>query len=93
MEEGSLRCDANISVRIKGAKEFGTKVEVKNLNSFRFLKLALEYEIGRQVAVIEGGGRVIQVNGGDNFRLVSPAALGDLLHRGEVREAVEHQFR
>src|SRR6201987_2404934 len=60
MEEGSLRCDANVSVRVKGAKEFGTKVEVKNLNSFRFLQKALEYEIERHVGVIEGGGRVSQ---------------------------------
>src|SRR5207237_3856731 len=49
MEEGSLRCDANISVRPRGQKEFGTKAEVKNVNSFRFIKQALEYEIERQV--------------------------------------------
>jgi aspartyl-tRNA(Asn)/glutamyl-tRNA(Gln) amidotransferase subunit B len=60
MEKGHLRCDANVSVRIRGTEPFGTKVEVKNLNSFRFLKLALEYEIARQVAVIDGGGRVAQ---------------------------------
>ena len=60
MEEGSLRCDANVSVRLRGAKEFGTKVEVKNLNSFRYLVKALEYEIERHVGVIEGGGRIIQ---------------------------------
>src|SRR5579862_5370292 len=60
MEEGSLRCDANVSVRRRGAKEFGTKVEVKNLNSFRFLQKALEYEIERHIGVIEGGGRIIQ---------------------------------
>jgi aspartyl-tRNA(Asn)/glutamyl-tRNA(Gln) amidotransferase subunit B len=60
MEKGHLRCDANVSVRIKGAEKFGTKVEVKNLNSFRFLKLALDYEIARQVAVIESGGKVEQ---------------------------------
>src|SRR6267378_1260281 len=47
MEEGSLRCDANVSVRLRGASEFGTKVEVKNLNSFRYLQKALEYEIER----------------------------------------------
>ena len=50
MEKGHLRCDANVSVRLKGAEKFGTKAEVKNLNSFRFLKLALDYEILRQVA-------------------------------------------
>jgi aspartyl-tRNA(Asn)/glutamyl-tRNA(Gln) amidotransferase subunit B len=60
MEKGHLRCDANVSVRLKGAEKFGTKAEVKNLNSFRFLKLALDYEISRQVALIESGGRVIQ---------------------------------
>jgi aspartyl-tRNA(Asn)/glutamyl-tRNA(Gln) amidotransferase subunit B len=60
MEKGHLRCDANVSVRLKGAEQLGTKVEVKNLNSFRFLKQALEYEIGRQVALIEGGGRIVQ---------------------------------
>jgi aspartyl-tRNA(Asn)/glutamyl-tRNA(Gln) amidotransferase subunit B len=60
MEEGSLRCDANVSVRLRGAKEFGTKVEVKNLNSFRFLQKALEYEIERHIGVMEGGGRISQ---------------------------------
>jgi aspartyl-tRNA(Asn)/glutamyl-tRNA(Gln) amidotransferase subunit B len=60
MEEGSLRCDANVSVRRRGAKEFGTKVEVKNLNSFRFLQKALEYEIERHIGVMEGVGRISQ---------------------------------
>src|SRR4051812_4077118 len=60
MEEGSLRCDANVSVRPRGQKEFGTKAEVKNVNSFRFIKQALEYEIERQVELIESGGRVVQ---------------------------------
>jgi len=60
MEKGQLRCDANVSVRLKGAEKFGTKAEVKNLNSFRFAKLALDYEIARQVAVLESGGRVEQ---------------------------------
>lgn len=60
MEKGHLRCDANVSVRLKGADKFGTKAEIKNLNSFRFLKLAIDYEASRQVAVVEGGGRVIQ---------------------------------
>ena len=60
MEEGSLRCDANVSVRPRGQKEFGAKVEVKNVNSFRFVRLALEYEIERQIEVIEGGGRISQ---------------------------------
>jgi aspartyl-tRNA(Asn)/glutamyl-tRNA(Gln) amidotransferase subunit B len=60
MEEGSLRCDANVSVRPRGSKEFGTKVEVKNLNSFRYLQKALEYEIERHVGVLETGGRIPQ---------------------------------
>jgi aspartyl-tRNA(Asn)/glutamyl-tRNA(Gln) amidotransferase subunit B len=60
MEKGQLRCDANVSVRLKGAEKFGTKAEVKNLNSFRFAKMALDYEIGRQVALLESGGRVEQ---------------------------------
>src|SRR5436309_6928176 len=60
MEEGSLRCDANVSVRLRGSKEFGTKVEVKNLNSFRFLQKALEYEIERHIGVLESGGRLFQ---------------------------------
>ena len=60
MEEGSLRCDANVSVRLRGAKEFGTKVEVKNLNSFRYLQKALEYEVERHIGVLESGGRISQ---------------------------------
>ena len=60
MEKGHLRCDANVSVRLRGAEKFGTKAEVKNLNSFKFLKLALDHEIARQVALIESGGRVVQ---------------------------------
>jgi aspartyl-tRNA(Asn)/glutamyl-tRNA(Gln) amidotransferase subunit B len=60
MEEGSLRCDANISVRLRGAPKFGTKAEVKNLNSFRYLAHALEYEIERQIEVLESGGTISQ---------------------------------
>jgi aspartyl-tRNA(Asn)/glutamyl-tRNA(Gln) amidotransferase subunit B len=60
MEEGSLRCDANVSVRPKGQAKLGTKAEVKNVNSFRFIHAALEYEIERQIEVIESGGRVVQ---------------------------------
>ena len=60
MEEGSLRCDANVSVRARRTEQFGTKVEVKNLNSFRFLQKALEYEIERHISVIESGGRIPQ---------------------------------
>lgn len=60
MEAGSLRCDANVSVRLRGAEKLGTKVEVKNLNSFRYLQHALEYEIVRQIGVLESGGSVAQ---------------------------------
>ena len=60
MEEGSLRCDANVSVRRRGAEKFGTKAEVKNLNSFRYLQRALEYEIERQIGVLESGGKIMQ---------------------------------
>jgi aspartyl-tRNA(Asn)/glutamyl-tRNA(Gln) amidotransferase subunit B len=60
MEKGHLRCDANVSVRLKGADKFGTRAEVKNLNSFRFAKMAIDYEIARQVALIESGGTVAQ---------------------------------
>jgi len=60
MEEGSLRCDANVSVRRRGAEKFGTKTEVKNLNSFRYLQHALEYEIERHIGVLESGGQIEQ---------------------------------
>jgi aspartyl-tRNA(Asn)/glutamyl-tRNA(Gln) amidotransferase subunit B len=60
MEEGSLRCDANVSVRPRGQEKFGAKVEVKNVNSFRFVRAAIEYEIERQIEVIESGGRISQ---------------------------------
>jgi aspartyl-tRNA(Asn)/glutamyl-tRNA(Gln) amidotransferase subunit B len=60
MEEGSLRCDANVSVRPRGQKELGTKTEIKNVNSFRFIREALIYEIERQVEVIESGGKIMQ---------------------------------
>jgi aspartyl-tRNA(Asn)/glutamyl-tRNA(Gln) amidotransferase subunit B len=60
MEEGSLRCDGNISVRPRGQKEFGTKTEVKNVNSFRFIREALEYEILRHIEILESGGKITQ---------------------------------
>ena len=60
MEEGSLRCDANVSVRKKGAKELGVKTEIKNLNSFRFVDRAIAFEIDRQIELLESGGRVVQ---------------------------------
>src|SRR3978361_1838258 len=60
MEEGSMRCDANISVRLKGASAFGNRCEVKNLNSIRNVQRAIEHEFERQVDIIEGGGRIDQ---------------------------------
>jgi aspartyl-tRNA(Asn)/glutamyl-tRNA(Gln) amidotransferase subunit B len=68
MEEGSLRCDANVSVRPRGQKQFGTKTEIKNVNSFRFIREALEYEIDRQIEVVESGGKITQ-----ETRLYNPA--------------------
>ena len=60
MQEGSFRCDANVSVRPVGQQEFGTRCEIKNLNSFRFLEEAINYEVRRQIELIEDGGRVVQ---------------------------------
>lgn len=60
MQEGSFRCDANVSVRPKGQVEFGTRCEIKNLNSFRFLEEAIQYEVRRQIELIEDGGTVVQ---------------------------------
>jgi aspartyl-tRNA(Asn)/glutamyl-tRNA(Gln) amidotransferase subunit B len=60
MEEGSLRCDANVSIRPHGQKELGTKTEIKNVNSFRFIREAIEYEIGRQIEVVESGRKITQ---------------------------------
>jgi aspartyl-tRNA(Asn)/glutamyl-tRNA(Gln) amidotransferase subunit B len=73
MQEGSLRCDANVSVMRKGATEYGTRCEIKNMNSFRFLKQAIDYEVRRQVELVEAGGRVQQ-----ETRLFDP-------DRGETR--------
>jgi aspartyl-tRNA(Asn)/glutamyl-tRNA(Gln) amidotransferase subunit B len=60
MQEGSFRCDANVSVRPKGARDYGTRCEIKNLNSFRFVERAINHEVERQVELIEGGGKVVQ---------------------------------
>jgi aspartyl-tRNA(Asn)/glutamyl-tRNA(Gln) amidotransferase subunit B len=60
MEEGSLRCDANVSVRPRGQKQLGTKAEIKNVNSFRFIREALEYEVDRQIGILESGGKITQ---------------------------------
>jgi aspartyl-tRNA(Asn)/glutamyl-tRNA(Gln) amidotransferase subunit B len=73
MQEGSFRCDANVSVRPKGQAEFGTRAEIKNLNSFRFVERAINYEIERQIDLVEGGGKVVQ-----ETRLYDP-------DRGETR--------
>jgi aspartyl-tRNA(Asn)/glutamyl-tRNA(Gln) amidotransferase subunit B len=60
MQEGSFRCDANVSVREKGAEKFGTRAEIKNLNSFRFVEKAINFEVARQIELIESGGKVVQ---------------------------------
>jgi aspartyl-tRNA(Asn)/glutamyl-tRNA(Gln) amidotransferase subunit B len=73
MQEGSFRCDANVSVRPRGAEKFGTRAEIKNLNSFRYVEKAINYEVERQIELIEGGGRVVQ-----ETRLYDP-------DRGETR--------
>jgi aspartyl-tRNA(Asn)/glutamyl-tRNA(Gln) amidotransferase subunit B len=73
MQEGSFRCDANVSVRRRGTTKFGTRAEIKNLNSFRFVEKAIQYEVARQIDVLESGGRVVQ-----ETRLYDP-------DRGETR--------
>jgi aspartyl-tRNA(Asn)/glutamyl-tRNA(Gln) amidotransferase subunit B len=60
MQEGSFRCDANVSVRPRGQKEFGTRAEIKNINSFKFVEKAINHEVERQIELIEGGGKVVQ---------------------------------
>src|SRR5882672_2738358 len=60
MQEGSFRCDANVSVRPRGQEKFGTRAEIKNLNSFRFVEKAIQYEVARQVELIQSGGKVVQ---------------------------------
>jgi aspartyl-tRNA(Asn)/glutamyl-tRNA(Gln) amidotransferase subunit B len=80
MEEGSMRCDANISVRIKDAKEFGTKVEVKNMNSMRNVQRAIEHEIRRQIEVLENGGTLTQ-------ETRQYDALKDITHSMRSKEA------
>jgi aspartyl-tRNA(Asn)/glutamyl-tRNA(Gln) amidotransferase subunit B len=85
MEKGHLRCDANVSVRLKGAEKFGTKAEVKNLNSFRFLKMALDHEIERQVAIVESGGRVLQETRHFNVDTGETIALRSKEHAHDYR--------
>ncbi|HLK62851.1 MAG TPA: Asp-tRNA(Asn)/Glu-tRNA(Gln) amidotransferase subunit GatB [Bryobacteraceae bacterium] len=86
MEKGHLRCDANVSVRLRGAEKFGTKAEVKNLNSFRFLKQALDFEIARQVALLESGGRVVQ-----ETRLYNPD-MGETFTMRSKEDAHDYRY-
>jgi aspartyl-tRNA(Asn)/glutamyl-tRNA(Gln) amidotransferase subunit B len=86
MEKGHLRCDANVSVRPRGTEKFGTKAEVKNLNSFRFLKMALDYEIARQVALIESGGSVQQ-----ETRLYNPTS-GETIGMRSKEHAHDYRY-
>ena len=86
MEEGSLRCDANVSIRPVDTATLGTKTEVKNLNSFRFLQKALEYEIARQIDVVGGGGRVVQ-----ETRLFD-AAAGHTVSMRSKEEAHDYRY-
>jgi aspartyl-tRNA(Asn)/glutamyl-tRNA(Gln) amidotransferase subunit B len=86
MEEGSLRCDANVSVRPAGSPQLGTKAEVKNLNSFRFLQKALEYEIARQIDVVSSGQRVVQ-----ETRLFD-AAAGHTVSMRSKEEAHDYRY-
>lgn len=86
MEKGHLRCDANVSVRLKGAEKFGTKAEVKNLNSFRFLKMAVDQEIERQVGILESGGRIVQ-----ETRLFNPAT-GETVTMRSKEDAHDYRY-
>jgi aspartyl-tRNA(Asn)/glutamyl-tRNA(Gln) amidotransferase subunit B len=85
MEKGQLRCDANVSVRRKGVEKLGTKAEVKNLNSFRFLKMALDYEIERQIALIESGGAVVQETRLYNVETGETASMRSKEHAHDYR--------
>ncbi len=86
MEKGHLRCDANVSVMLRDAKEFGTKAEVKNLNSFRFLRMAVNEEIERQVGIVESGGRVTQ-----ETRLFNPAT-GETVSMRSKEDAHDYRY-
>lgn len=86
MEEGSLRCDANISVMIKGAKTFGTKVEVKNMNSSRNVRNAIDFEIKRQIDIIEKGGSIIHETRGFD------ASKGITLSQRHKEEANDYRY-
>jgi aspartyl-tRNA(Asn)/glutamyl-tRNA(Gln) amidotransferase subunit B len=86
MEKGHLRCDANVSVRPRGQEKLGTKAEIKNLNSFRFLKQAIDFEVSRQVGLIEAGGRVMQ-----ETRLYNPD-LGETFGMRSKEEAHDYRY-
>ena len=86
MQEGSFRCDANVSVRKIGAEKFGTRTETKNVNSFRYVEKAIEYEIGRQVEVIEAGGKIIQ-----ETRLFDPG-LGETRSMRVKEDANDYRY-
>jgi aspartyl-tRNA(Asn)/glutamyl-tRNA(Gln) amidotransferase subunit B len=86
MEKGHLRCDANVSVRPRGQEKFGTRAEVKNVNSFRFLKQAIEFEIARQVGILESGGTIVQ-----ETRLYNPD-LGETFSMRSKEEAHDYRY-
>ena len=86
MEEGSLRCDANISVRLKGVEKFGTKVEVKNMNSSRNVKNAIDFEIKRQIQLLENGEEIVHETRGFN------AASGETLSQRHKEEANDYRY-
>jgi len=86
MQEGSFRCDANVSVRPKGQSEFGTRTELKNINSFRFVERAINFEIERQIDVLEGGGTVVQ-----ETRLYD-AAKGETRPMRSKEEAMDYRY-
>ena len=86
MQEGSFRCDANVSVRPKGEDKFGTRAEIKNINSFRFVERAINFEIERQIDLLEGGGRVVQ-----ETRLYD-AAKGETRSMRSKEEAMDYRY-
>jgi aspartyl-tRNA(Asn)/glutamyl-tRNA(Gln) amidotransferase subunit B len=86
MQEGSFRCDANVSVRPKGQDEFGTRTELKNINSFRFVERAIEFEVERQIELIEAGGEVVQ-----ETRLFDPSK-GETRPMRSKEEAMDYRY-
>src|SRR5690606_31083970 len=86
MQEGSFRCDANVSVRPAGQKELGTRCEIKNLNSFRFIERAINYEVARQIEILEGGGKIEQ-----ETRLYDPDK-GETRSRRSKAEANDYRY-